>query len=144
MRKQHIFRPNGRNNLEVRITPSAVGLEPAVEMVRIDADPYHPVRHGKVHYYAHPPAHRVTRPGGGISGGSYTITIIDFNGSGGGVQSGGSGGVQGGGSGVSVAANGEPLGNWLLNLLGGETSIGKAPNNNGTYRGNTGLLAPPP
>jgi nicotinamidase-related amidase len=78
MRKQHIFRPNGWDGLEVRITPSAVGLAPAAESVRIDAHVRrarahpHPVAHHKVHHPAPPPVHHVTHQGGGTTGGGTT------------------------------------------------------------------------
>ena len=74
MRKQHIFRPNGWNELEVRITPSAGSLS-AAGVVRIDAH----VQLAKVHHHAHHKAHHLTPPVGG-----YTGSVIYVSGSGGG------------------------------------------------------------
>jgi hypothetical protein len=115
MRKQHIFRPNGWNGLEVRITPSAVGLASAAEMVRIDAH----VSHAKVHHHAHRKAQHVTHPGGGTGGGGYTGSVIYVSGSGGGYTGG-----YTGGSGGNVDAGGGTLGSLLASLFGGGTGGG--------------------
>ncbi len=97
MRKQDDFRPNVWHSLEVRITPSAVGLAPAAEVVRIDAHVQHArvhphsAVHHKVHHHAPHEVHHVTHQGGvSHGGGSY----------GGGSYGGGSygGGSYGGGS----------------------------------------------
>jgi len=61
----------------VRIIPSAVGLAPTAEIVRIDAHVQHPKVHShpaihhKVHHRAPHTVHPVTHQGGGTSGGGY-------------------------------------------------------------------------
>ena len=115
MRKQHIFRPNGWNGLEVRITPSAGSLS-AAGVVRIDAH----VQLAKVHHHAHRKAHHVTHPGGGTGGGGYTGSMIYVGG-----YTGGSGGnVDAGRSGGNVDAGGGTLGSLLASLFGGGTGGG--------------------
>jgi uncharacterized membrane protein YgcG len=75
MRKQYTFRPNGGDSLEVRITPTAVGVAPAAAIARIDAHVQHakvhqhPQVHHKVHHHPQPKVHHVNHQGGGTSGG---------------------------------------------------------------------------
>src|SRR5579883_1199489 len=127
MRKRDVFRPNGWDGLEERITPSAVGLVPAAQIVRIDAHVPHArgVSHPKVHHPTHPKVHHpthpkvhhtslhVTHPGGGPSrggtNGSGTLgngstgestgggTILPGTGNGGTIGGGSSGGGSTGG-----------------------------------------------
>ena len=70
MRKLSIFRPNGWDRLEVRITPSAIGHVPA-EIVRIDAH----VQLAKVHHARHN-GHHVNHQGGSTGGGSVLLGPI--------------------------------------------------------------------
>ena len=67
MRKLSIFRPNGWDRLEVRITPSAIG-HVAAEIVRIDAH----VQLAKVHH-ARQNGHHVNHQGGSVGGGSVLL-----------------------------------------------------------------------
>jgi hypothetical protein len=75
MRKRNVFRPNGWDGLEVRITPSAVGVPPVAHIVRIDAHVQQAKGHShpKVHHPVHPKVHHtsphVNPPVGGPSGG---------------------------------------------------------------------------
>src|SRR5262245_31580943 len=104
MGKRNVLRPHGWDGLEVRITPSAVGLAPVAQIVRIDAHvqhatghshpkvhhPTHPKVHHPVHPKVHPKSPHVTHPVGRSSGGG-------TNGSGN-IGNGSTGGSTGGGT----------------------------------------------
>ncbi len=109
MKRQSIFRPNGWDRLEVRITPSTIGHAPAADMVRIDAHvqganvhpslEVHDFRH-KVQHPAKHNGHPVNRQGGSVGGvilGPVTLGslgAIGLGSTGSGIMGGGSGGLK--------------------------------------------------
>jgi hypothetical protein len=122
MRKQSIFRANGWDGLEVRITPSAVTGAQVAEIARIDAH----VQNARVRHHAHHKGQHANQPGGTLL--PYTGTAVIVYGSFGGATGGGSyAGTSSGGSGSGT------LGGLLGTGSSGGTSIGKS-------RGGLGLV----
>ena len=114
LRKQNAFRPNGLDDLEVRIAPSTPACAPAAQIVQIDAHVQHAKAHShtkvhhkvhhKVHSKVHPTSphvyHPVSGPVGSGSTGSGSTgngTILPGSGSGGILGGGDSGGGSTGG-----------------------------------------------
>ncbi len=124
MRKRHGFRPGVWDRLEVRITPSAVGLASPAEIIRIDAHVHETKRHPQ-----HKGRHR-NHPAGGITVGSSTSSEISVTVS---TSTGGSGipasdhGTGGGGTSGGFTGGPHPvlsLGGIGVSLSGTVVSLG--------------------